>query len=118
MGITYLPVEVANPTDSKRSAMIECLVDTGAIYSVVEGKILRNLGIKHDDKITLSLADGNKVVRRTGEALFKVKNKRRVSTVIFGENDDSNLLGVVTLEVMGLFLDPLARKLKPIKVIM
>jgi hypothetical protein len=38
--------------------------------------------------------------------------------VIFGEPGDSNVLGVFTLEALGLSLDPLRRELKPLPMIL
>lgn len=116
MGLTTLAVTIVNPAVQRRSATVECIIDTGATYSVIQGALLRRLGVRPDDKITLSLADGRHVTRKLGEARFLAAGKSRVSTVIFGEKGDADLLGVVTLETMGLFLDPLRRKLRPLKV--
>jgi hypothetical protein len=38
--------------------------------------------------------------------------------VIFGEPEDSNLLGAFTLEALGLALDPLRRELHPLPMIL
>jgi hypothetical protein len=38
--------------------------------------------------------------------------------VIFGEPDDSVLLGVFSLEALGLVLDPLRRELKPLPMVL
>jgi len=38
--------------------------------------------------------------------------------VIFGEEDDSILLGSLTLEALGLVLDPLKRELKPLPMVL
>lgn len=35
--------------------------------------------------------------------------------MIFGRRGDSNLLGVITLEALGLRLDPLKRQLRPLE---
>jgi len=35
--------------------------------------------------------------------------------VIFGRRGDASLLGVVTLEALGLRLDPLRRQLRPLR---
>lgn len=118
MGLTVLSVGVANPRSPSRSVPVECIVDTGATYSLIQGTILRRLGIRPDDEIKLSLADMTTITRRTGQALFTTAGKSRVSTVIFGARGDENLLGVVTLEEMALFLDPLQRKLKPLKMML
>jgi hypothetical protein len=38
--------------------------------------------------------------------------------VVLGESEDENLLGVVTLEIFGLVLDPLKRELRPARGLM
>lgn len=38
--------------------------------------------------------------------------------VIFGEEDDSILLGALTLESLGLALDPLKRELRPLPMVL
>jgi hypothetical protein len=38
--------------------------------------------------------------------------------VIFGEEGDSTLLGALTLEALGLALDPLRRELKPLPMLL
>ncbi|MEW5693045.1 MAG: aspartyl protease family protein [Candidatus Hydrogenedentota bacterium] len=117
MGITYLVVSVSNPKKSKLEKRVRCLVDSSATYSMIDKKILTKIGIRPDDEIILSLAHGSEVKRMIGEVAFTIAGKRRDSTVIFGEPGDTNLLGAVTLKIMGLFLDPLKRKLKPLKII-
>jgi len=47
-------------------------------------------------------------------ALFKYQDRAGGATVIFGEDDDSTLLGAHTLETLGLALDPLRRVLMPL----
>jgi hypothetical protein len=38
--------------------------------------------------------------------------------VIFGEKDDSTLLGIVTLGALGLILDPFKRELRPLPMVL
>jgi len=97
---------------------VELLVDSGAIYSVVPAALLRGLGIKPLRKEEFSLADGSKVIRRKGVALFKYEKWIGGGDVIFGEPGDSPLLGALTLEALGLALDPLRRELKPLPMIL
>jgi predicted aspartyl protease len=89
------------------------LVDSGAVYSVVDVATLERLGISPTGTRTFILADGSEITRRTGAALFRVHGREGASTVIFGEPGDAPLLGVVTLEEVGLILDPLRRELRP-----
>jgi predicted aspartyl protease len=60
------------------------------------------------------LADGSEVTRQVGDAQFRFNGRRGAAPVIFGEEDDSILLGSVTLEALGLLLDPLKRQLRPL----
>ncbi len=118
MGLTVLELEVANPAKPRVTEKIEFLIDSGAIYSVVPTPILKKLGIKPFAREEFRLADGSKVVRRKGGALFRYQDKVGVADVIFGERGDSVLLGAFTLEALGLSLDPLRRELRPLPMIL
>jgi predicted aspartyl protease len=89
------------------------LVDSGATYSIVAAGTLRKLGIRPSGTRTFILADGTEVTRSIGPALFRFRGEEGASTVIFGEPGDASLLGVVTLEELGLILDPMRRELRP-----
>jgi predicted aspartyl protease len=89
------------------------LVDSGAAYSIVDRLTLHRLGIRPTGTRTFILADGTEITRSTGAALFRFQGREGASTVIFGEPGDAALLGVVTLEEIGLILDPMRRELRP-----
>lgn len=118
MGLTVLEVEVGNPANPEVTEKIEFLIDSGAIYSVVPIPILQRLGIKPLTEQEFRLADGTKVTRKKGIALFKYKDYIGGADVIFGEEGDATLLGAFTLEALGLILDPLRRELKPLPMIL
>ena len=115
MGLTTLTVEIANLRKPGNWEPIELLVDSGALYSVIPATLLRRLGILADLRDEFVLADGSVVSRRQGVAKFRFMGKIGGSDVIFGEPGDSPLLGAVTLEELGLTLDPLRRELKPLR---
>ncbi|MGD0009643.1 MAG: aspartyl protease family protein [Terriglobia bacterium] len=114
MGLTYIQASIANPARPRRSAKLKFLVDSGALYSVVPARVLRRLGIKPGKTKTFILADGTEVKRSLGQALFRLNGDEGASPVIFGETGDSVLLGIVSLEALGLILDPLKRELRPL----
>jgi clan AA aspartic protease len=118
MGLTVLEVEVGNPANPEVTEKIEFLVDSGAIYSVVPTPILERLEIRPLVDQEFRLADGTKIMRKKGIALFKYKDKIGGADVIFGEEGDHVLLGSFTLEALGLALDPLRRELKPLPMIL
>lgn len=118
MGLTVLEVEVGNPARPRVTQKLEFLIDSGAIYSVVPGRILRKLGIRPLAREEFRLADGSKIVRSKGGALFRYGQRVGVADVIFGQRGDSVLLGAFTLEALGLSLDPLRRTLRPLPLVL
>ena len=118
MGLTVLEIEVGNPANPEVTEKVEFLIDSGAIYSVVPTPILEKLGIEPLTEEEFRLADGSKVVRKKGIALFKYGERVGGADVIFGEEGDYNLLGMLTLEALGLALDPLKRELRPLPMVL
>jgi len=118
LGLTVLEIEVGNPANPDVTQKLDFLIDSGAIYSVVPSAILKRLGIKPLTNETFRLANGSKIVRKKGIALFKYDDRIGGADVIFGEKGDSVLLGALTLEALGLSLDPLRRELKELPMIL
>ena len=79
---------------------------------------MKRLGIKPLAEQQFRLANGKKILRKKGGAVFRYGKRVGVADVIFGEKGDSNLLGAFTLEALGLSLDPLRRELKPLPMIL
>jgi aspartyl protease family protein len=116
--LTVLEVEVGNPANPDVTRTIEFLIDSGAIYSVVPTPILEGLGIKPLAQQDFRLADGTKIVRNKGTAIFKYGGRVGGADVIFGEDEDHTLLGAFTLEALGLSLHPLRGQLRPLPMIL
>src|SRR3972149_2585191 len=113
MGATMVEVLVRKTHDSKTSRIVEFLVDSGAVYSVVSATILKQLGCKPYREKAFYLADGSKITRKIGDAFFEYKGVGGPAPVIFGEKHDRDLLGVTTLEALELVLDPFRGDLRP-----
>lgn len=118
MGLTVLQIEVGNPATPEVTEKVDFLIDSGAIYSVVPRPLLEKLGLKPLTQEEFRLADGSRIARQKGIALFKYGERIGGADVIFGEEGDSTLLGALTLEALGLSLDPLRRELKPLPMIL
>ncbi len=118
MGLAVLAVEVGNPASPEITEKIEFLVDSGVIYAVVPTPVLEKLGIQALATQEFRLADGSKIARKKGIALYRYGDRVGGADVIFGEEGDSILLGALTLEALGLSLDPLRRELKPLPMIL
>ena len=118
MGLTYLEINVGNPSIPDVTERVDFLIDSGAIHSIVPVGTLEALGITPLDEQEYRLADGSKVVRKKGGALFRYGERVGVADVIFGEEGDSTLLGATTLEALGLALDSIKRELRPLPLVL
>ena len=117
MALTYMSLSVTNPKNGKKALQRRMLVDSGATYSVVPEDDLERLNIKPDSTQTFVLANGKEIKKSVGEARFTWKNTERTAPVVFGDKG-VYVLGATTLEVMGLVLDPVNRKLMKLPMIL
>ena len=118
MGLTVLEIEVSRPATPDETQTVEFLIDSGAVYSVVPAEILEGLGIRPLTEQSFRLADGTRISRRKGVAVFKYGDRIGGADVIFGEEGDYSLLGAFTLEALGLSLDPLRRELRQLPMLL
>lgn len=113
MGFIRVKVRVSNPSDHSKYRDCELLVDTGVTFTLIPGTILEEIGIKPDTKFKLKTADGRFIERDGSTVHIEIESKGYKVPVIFGEKEDALVLGVTTLEILGLEVDPITRKLKP-----
>jgi hypothetical protein len=70
------------------------------------GRLGRAAVVEEEDEALdaeqLALADGTRVTREVGTAVFAVGERKGAATVIFGRPGDAALLGTLTLELLGL----------------
>ena len=116
MGTFAVKVTVLNPLDPSKSATVECLVDTGAAYSQLPSNLLDSLGISHFDQRPAIFADGRRSLCRVGRADFIYDTRQTPGLVVFGEPAAPALLGAMTLEGLGLGVDPIGKRLIPIEI--
>jgi aspartyl protease family protein len=117
VGLTYVEADVTDVLRAHRKR-IRFLVDSGAIYTVVPRPILRAMGVKPERTERFELADGTSIRRQVGTARFRIGRRTTASDVIFGGSRDEPLLGALTLEGLGLELDPTRRLLKPTRLLL
>jgi clan AA aspartic protease len=113
MGLTYVDATVTGPNGKSHS--LDLLVDSGASYSLLPENVWRELELKPDETLDFILSDGTKIQRRASECKIRLNGKERHTPVILGEEGDEPLLGVITLENLGLMLDPFKRTLQAMK---
>jgi clan AA aspartic protease len=118
MGITTAILRVREHRKAEKFADVEFLIDSGAIYSVVPGKILDELEIEPYREMSFSLADGTILKRKVSSAYFEFEGDGGPAPVVYGEEGDSPLLGATTLESIGLVLNPFTRTLHPMRMLL
>jgi len=113
--VGYVKVKgfVANPFDRDKRLELEFLVDTGAMYTSLPESMLKRLEIIPTGKRRFLIASGERKEFPVGEAYIEVEGIGVTSLVLYGSEGVPSLLGVTTLELHGLQVDPITGKLKP-----
>ncbi len=71
--------------------------------------------LKPQRQMKFILIDGTEIERGISECLISLPLGEAHTPVILGEKGDEPLLGVVTLEILGLVLNPFRRTLEPMR---
>jgi predicted aspartyl protease len=103
---------VTGPTGISRE--LKLMVDSGA-YSLLPTKVWKALKLKPKKTASFTLANGTTIERKVSECHIALNGDDGYTPVILGEPGDDALLGVITLENLGLVLDPFKRELRPMR---
>ena len=96
-----------------KTATVSMLVDTGATFSLIPRELARALGIKRlKQSVTIRLGDGRPMKAGPTTAIFKIGERETLSTILVGDVVEP-ILGVETLEALGLAVDPRSGRLRP-----
>jgi predicted aspartyl protease len=88
------------------------------VYSVLRRNDWKALVLKPQRELEFVLADGTTLTRGVSECTFQIEGRQATSPVVLGETEDEALLGAVTLETLGLMLNPLNRTLQPMRMVL
>lgn len=116
MGITY--VEGVVTGEAGRQAPGRFLVDSGATYTLLPHETWQAIGLTPRRAVVFTLADGTAIQRQVSECHIALPQGEGHTPVILGEPGDEALLGVVTLEILGLVLNPFTRQLQPMRMLL
>jgi clan AA aspartic protease len=116
MGVTYIEGIARGPTG--KEAPVRFLVDSGATYSLLPNEVWQAIELEPAREQTFALADGTMIQRRISECYVVLPQGQAHTPVILGEPGDEALLGVVTLEILGLVLNPFNRTLQPMRMLL
>ena len=116
MGIVLIEGIVTGPT--AKQASLQFLVDSGATYSLLPNDIWRAIELTAKRLVRFSLTDGTTIERDVSECHITLPQGESHTPVILGQPGDEALLGVVTLENLGLVLHPFTRTLQPMRLLL
>ena len=78
----------------------------------------QKLSIKPTKERNFKTVDRRILKRQIGEAVIDYAGERVTAVVVFGEEGDEEVLGVHTLEGMGMEFDPVANELRKVEAIL
>ena len=116
MGVTYVEGQVKGPSGEPKT--VKFLVDSGVTYSLLPKTVWTAIGLRPKRKLSFTLADGTAIERSISEAHVSFPQGEGHTPVILGEESDEALLGVVTLEILGLVFNPFDRTLQPMRMLL
>ena len=118
VGVGLVTIRMELRPDRGPSHEVEFLVDSGATLSVVPWNVWRALDFRPKRVMRFALADGRTIRRRVSECRFVYQGIDAVSPVVLGQRKDAALLGTLTLESLGLVLNPFERRLTPMRMLL
>ena len=115
MGYVRIRGVIANPLDRELKQELEFIVDTGAIYTVIPRDIAKELRLEEVDRRRFKIASGEVVEYPVSEAYIIIQGKGVTSLVAIATEKTPILLGVTTLELLGLQVDTVSGQLIPLE---
>ena len=117
MGFVYVDLDIACESAPDVTETFNALVDTGATLSVFPASTLDKLGVERLGRRWFR-GFGGELSRDTGVVRMRYDNSVADVTVIFGAEDDPPIMGVTALESLGYQVDPVARRLNRVDMLM
>jgi len=120
MGFILASVKIFAPANGREPVVVEMLVDTGAIFTLVPRPVLEQLGVRPTGTRTFQTIERRPIEREVGVMEIEVESRQPPGPVpvIFGEANDGAVLGVTALESMGLKVNSAAGTLEPTELLM
>ena len=116
MSLSYIQGTVRGPAGEQT---VRFLIDSGAVYSLIPEPVWRGIGLVPKREMDFALADGTVVRRAVSECHISLPQGEAHTPVVLGQPGDTEpLLGVVTLEILGLVFDPFHRTLHPMRALL
>jgi len=112
MGHVNVKLKLANPVSPSGTAIeASALVDTGATFTTIPKHLCEKLGLRVTGKRRVRTATQLETLEQSF-ALLEINGNVTVTPILVSETLDKILVGVITLEALGLTVDPTTGQLK------
>ena len=115
MGTFHVDVTVANLDDPARHRQVSLMVDTGATYTTLPRELIDALGCSAIGSRQVMLANGREEEWPIATVRVTVDGQEGPTFCLIGPAGGPALLGAVTLEEFALGVDPVAKRLVPVR---
>jgi len=110
MGHVWVEAKILN-LDRTKSKKVSGLVDTGATLSTLPAKLAKELGIGITSEDKIQTASGIITIQK-GRAIIRIEKKEELQPIWISDIIDRVLIGSVTLETLGLKVNPITVKVE------
>jgi aspartyl protease family protein len=112
MGHVNVKLKLANPVSLSGAAIeASALVDTGATFTTIPRHMSEKLGLRVTGKRRVRTASGLETLEQSF-ASVEINSNLTVTPILVSDTLDKILVGVITLEALGLTVDPTTGQLK------
>jgi predicted aspartyl protease len=113
MGGFSAKLRIWNPDAPEKAEEVEAMVDTGAAFSWIHRERLERTGMTALRRMGFRAIDGSIIERDTAAIWVGSESFTGPDTVVVAERNDMEVIGVHTIEGLGLAADPVQKKLVP-----
>ena len=118
MGTVFIAIEIAHPSDSSKSVILDhVVVDTGATLASVPRSLADELGLPVFTRRVVRTIE-NRIEMDIAYAMLTIAGERTLQEVYVSDTYDEPLVGVIPLESLGLAVDPLNKRLVPVELLL
>ncbi len=111
LGLAIVNVKIKNP-ETNTSRTLELVVDTCSILTWIKREVLEELGVKPRRIRKIRTIEGRVIERQTGLVTIEINGNEADVEVVFAEEGDAQVLGVVALESLGYIVNPITGRLE------
>ncbi len=111
--LVHADLDIIGPNGDRLT--VRFLIDSGAFYSVLPEPAWQAIRLQPSRDLEFVLADGTSIARQVSDCRFSYQGIEAPSPVVLGIGNDVGLLGTVTLDTLGLVLNPFQRTLTPMR---